>query len=162
MTTNEGEANQSHIEKVLNFSFPVLETLLEGVFIVSWTVRNDRSDAAYSVFLPDLEAFVEFLAVDCDVVINGEKDLRLAFLGDFVSPVHGVIGCSVEIHWSNPGIFFFIDTKFLHRLLIIPYDVDFSHDRTVHGRVLVQILHELRVVSCSSMRNRDQSKSNSF
>jgi hypothetical protein len=74
------------------------------VLEVTDCIGDDGADSANCIFLPNFEASFQFLTIDHYVIVDVEEDCLLAFLGDFVAPVHGVTGGLVEIDWPFPGV----------------------------------------------------------
>lgn len=75
MTADECQPDKPNVKEILGFPLTILKVLFQGVLEVPRTIGDYRADLAYSVFSPHLEAFIEFLAIDCDIVINGEEDV---------------------------------------------------------------------------------------
>lgn len=110
------------------------------------------------MFSPYFEPFLELLAVDGDIVVDGEEHLRFCFWGYFEPPAHGVGRRTVEIDISFPLIFIGIHTHFFHGLFVVPHDIDLRDDGAIHGSVPFEVLHELGVVTAASVGDRDEAK----
>lgn len=102
VATDERQPYKSNVKEILCFALTVLEVLFECVLEISWAIRNNRTYLANSVFSPYLEAFIEFLAVNGDIVIYREEDVGFALFGDFVAPIHGVVRSPIEIDRPLP------------------------------------------------------------
>ena len=139
-------------------AFSVLETLLQSVLIVSGSVRYYWTDRAICIFPPDFETLLKFLTTNSNIVIDGEKDLGCCLLGHLEPPVHGVIGSLEEVDGSDPFVFVLEDAHLLHRLLVVPDNVDLGDNGALHGGIAINVLHELRVISSSGVSDRDESK----
>lgn len=104
--THECHTYQSKRKYLFFLSCTIPKAAVLRILEVSDCIGDDGADGADCMFLPYLEPSFEFLAIDHYVVIHIEEDCLLAFLGDLVTPIHGIGGSLVEIDCSFPGVSF--------------------------------------------------------
>ena len=129
--------------------------------MISRPIWYDWTNLAEGVCLPHSKSFDKLLAADWYIIIDGKVNLSFAFLWNLIAPVHGVVRSSIKVDWAFPT---WRSLKYSHlfgALLVIPNNVHFCDDRTVHRGIARHKQFELRVIPSSRMGHSNQPKTKS-
>jgi hypothetical protein len=85
----------------------------------------------------------------------------LTLFGNLEPPNHGIVGGLIKINWSFPLIPIGEHTQILRGLFVVPHYAYLRNDRTIHSRITIEILHELRVIPAPGVGHCQQTEARS-